>query len=183
MEAIRKMEPAWTKTCGSNFRLTSRTVIQPNGGTREVPCYSLTKLFFCIYPNTFSGNSFLVENGRMDEWTNGRFRFEKMQKKKSTYIYNIYIIYIGYNIIIHTTLSCFLFRFLITDSSLFILLSYKKHQNVHSSIRPYVHFAAFCCRLSGYSQFLGYGSWLESFALQFLHFLEHDVPRVRFLRL
>ena len=27
----------------SNFRLTSRTIIQPNGGTREVPCYSLTK--------------------------------------------------------------------------------------------------------------------------------------------
>ncbi|MBO4611944.1 MAG: Rha family transcriptional regulator [Bacteroidaceae bacterium] len=23
MEAIRKMEPAWTKICGSNFRLTS----------------------------------------------------------------------------------------------------------------------------------------------------------------
>ena len=22
MEAIRKMEPAWVKTCGSNFRLT-----------------------------------------------------------------------------------------------------------------------------------------------------------------
>ena len=43
MEAIRKMEPSWEKTCGSNFRLTSRTIIQPNGGTREVPCYLLTK--------------------------------------------------------------------------------------------------------------------------------------------
>ena len=41
MEAIRKMESAWVKTCGSNFRLTSRIVEQPNGGTREVPCYSL----------------------------------------------------------------------------------------------------------------------------------------------
>ena len=48
MEAIRKMEPAWVKTCGSNFRLTSRTIIQPNGGTREVPCYSLTKTE-CLY--------------------------------------------------------------------------------------------------------------------------------------
>ena len=48
MEAIRKMEPAWTKTCGSNFRLTSRTIVQPNGGTREVPCYSLTKTE-CLY--------------------------------------------------------------------------------------------------------------------------------------
>ena len=43
MEAIRKMEPAWEKVCKSNFRLTSRTIIQPNGGTGEVPCYMLTK--------------------------------------------------------------------------------------------------------------------------------------------
>ena len=26
MEAIRKMEPAWVKTCGSNFRLTFRII-------------------------------------------------------------------------------------------------------------------------------------------------------------
>ncbi len=31
------------KVCKSNFRFTSRTIVQPNGGTREVPCYSLTK--------------------------------------------------------------------------------------------------------------------------------------------
>ena len=30
------------------FQLTSRTIIQPNGGTREVPCYSLTKTE-CLY--------------------------------------------------------------------------------------------------------------------------------------
>ena len=48
MEAIRKMEPAWVKTCGSNFRLTSRTIEQPNGGTREVPCYLLSKTE-CLY--------------------------------------------------------------------------------------------------------------------------------------
>ena len=48
MQAIRKMEPAWVKTCGSNFRLTSRTIVQPNGGTREVPCYQLTKTE-CLY--------------------------------------------------------------------------------------------------------------------------------------
>ena len=48
MEAIRKMEPAWEKVCGSNFRLTSRTIVQPNGGTREVPCYQLTKTE-CLY--------------------------------------------------------------------------------------------------------------------------------------
>ena len=48
MEAIRKMEPAWKKVCQSNFRLTSRTIVQPNGGTREVPCYQLTKTE-CLY--------------------------------------------------------------------------------------------------------------------------------------
>ena len=48
MEAIRKMEPAWKEVCKSNFRLTSRTIIQPNGGTREVPCYQLTKTE-CLY--------------------------------------------------------------------------------------------------------------------------------------
>ena len=48
MEAIRKMEPAWKKVCKSNFRLTSRTIVQPNGGTREVPCYVLTKTE-CLY--------------------------------------------------------------------------------------------------------------------------------------
>ena len=48
MEAIRKMEPAWKKVCKSNFRLTSRTIVQPNGGTREVPCYMLTKTE-CLY--------------------------------------------------------------------------------------------------------------------------------------
>ena len=48
MEAIRKMEPAWNKVCKSNFRLTSRTIVQPNGGTREVPCYNLTKTE-CLY--------------------------------------------------------------------------------------------------------------------------------------
>ena len=48
MRAIRNMEPAWEKTCGRNFALTSRTIVQPNGGTREVPCYSLTKTE-CLY--------------------------------------------------------------------------------------------------------------------------------------
>ena len=48
MQAIRNMEPAWEKTCGLKFQLTSRTNVQPNGGTREVPCYSLTKTE-CLY--------------------------------------------------------------------------------------------------------------------------------------
>ena len=39
MEAIRKMEPAWVKTCGSNFRLGSYK--DTNGQLR--PCYQLTK--------------------------------------------------------------------------------------------------------------------------------------------
>jgi phage regulator Rha-like protein len=48
MEAIRKMEPAWEKICGRNFELTSRTIVQSNGGTREVPCYQLAKTE-CLY--------------------------------------------------------------------------------------------------------------------------------------
>jgi phage antirepressor YoqD-like protein len=42
------MEPAWEKVCGRNFALTSRAIIQPNGGTRDVPCYQLTKTE-CLY--------------------------------------------------------------------------------------------------------------------------------------
>ena len=48
LKAIRNMEPAWEKTCGRKFALTSRTIAQPNGGTREVPCYLLTKTE-CLY--------------------------------------------------------------------------------------------------------------------------------------
>ena len=48
MQAIRNMDPAWEKTCGLKFQLTSRTIVQPNGGTREVPCYVLTKTE-CLY--------------------------------------------------------------------------------------------------------------------------------------
>ena len=32
LKAIRNMEPAWEKTCGRKFALTSRSIIQPNGG-------------------------------------------------------------------------------------------------------------------------------------------------------
>ena len=46
MQAIRNMEPAWEKVNGLKFQLTSRTIIQPNGGTRKVPCYQLTKTDF-----------------------------------------------------------------------------------------------------------------------------------------
>ena len=48
LKAIRNMEPAWENVCGRNFALTSRTIVQPNGGTREVPCYQLTKTE-CLY--------------------------------------------------------------------------------------------------------------------------------------
>lgn len=48
MKSIRKMEPAWSEICGRNFSLTSREVNQPNGGTRESTCYSLTKEE-CLY--------------------------------------------------------------------------------------------------------------------------------------
>lgn len=48
MEAIRKMEPAWEKIHGSNFRLMSREIVAGNGAKRNVPCYELTKTE-CLY--------------------------------------------------------------------------------------------------------------------------------------
>ena len=48
MRDIRNMEAAWEKTCGLKFELTSRTISQPNGGTRIVPYYSLNKME-CLY--------------------------------------------------------------------------------------------------------------------------------------
>ena len=48
MKAIRNMEPACVKVCGSVCALTSRAIVQPTGGTREVPCYQLTKTE-CLY--------------------------------------------------------------------------------------------------------------------------------------
>ena len=43
MRAIRNMEPAWQKIRGCKFALSSRKVLQNNGGVRDQPCYELTK--------------------------------------------------------------------------------------------------------------------------------------------
>ena len=48
MQAIRNMEPAWVKVQGLKFQLSSRTYSLPNGGTKTVPCYELTKTE-CLY--------------------------------------------------------------------------------------------------------------------------------------
>ena len=48
MSAIRKMEPAWEKVQGLKFQLSSRVYNLPNGGTKVVPYYSLTKTE-CLY--------------------------------------------------------------------------------------------------------------------------------------
>ena len=48
MRDIRKMEIAWEKVQGLKFELSSRTYQLPNGGTKEVPCYVLTKTE-CLY--------------------------------------------------------------------------------------------------------------------------------------
>ncbi len=48
LKAIRNMEAAWEKVCRRNFALTSRTIIQPNGGTRCIPYYELSKTE-CLY--------------------------------------------------------------------------------------------------------------------------------------
>ncbi len=51
MQAIRNMEPAWEKVQGLKFQLSSRIYNLPNGGKKEVPCYSLTKTE-CLYVAT-----------------------------------------------------------------------------------------------------------------------------------
>lgn len=51
MQAIRNMEPAWQKTCGLKFQLTSFAVKMPNGGEQKRSCYSLTKTE-CLYVAT-----------------------------------------------------------------------------------------------------------------------------------
>lgn len=51
MKAIRAMEPAWEKISQGKFSLSSRKVVQPNGGVREYPCYELTKTE-CLYVAT-----------------------------------------------------------------------------------------------------------------------------------
>lgn len=48
MKAIRAMEHSWEKVCQGKFSLTSREVVQPNGGKRKVPCYELNKTE-CLY--------------------------------------------------------------------------------------------------------------------------------------
>ena len=48
MRDIRNMEPAWEKVQGLKFELSSRTYNLPNGGTKIVPCYILTKTE-CLY--------------------------------------------------------------------------------------------------------------------------------------
>ena len=42
------MEPAWENVTRLKFQLSSRTYNLPNGGTKEVPCYALTKTE-CLY--------------------------------------------------------------------------------------------------------------------------------------
>ena len=48
LKAIRNMEPAWVKVQGRKFALLQKTYNLPNGGTKMVPYYSLTKTE-CLY--------------------------------------------------------------------------------------------------------------------------------------
>ena len=48
MRAIRNMEDAWENVCGCKFALTSQIIDMPNGGTRNEPCFSLSKRE-CLY--------------------------------------------------------------------------------------------------------------------------------------
>ena len=51
MRAIRNMEEAWVNVQGRKFALSSRIYDLPNGGRKEIPCYSLTKTE-CLYVAT-----------------------------------------------------------------------------------------------------------------------------------
>lgn len=48
MRDIRNMEESWYKVSQSKFGLSSYRQTQPNGGYKEIPCYSLTKIE-CLY--------------------------------------------------------------------------------------------------------------------------------------
>ena len=88
MEAIRKMESAWEKVCKSKFRLTSRTIVQPNGGTREVPCYLLTKTE-CLYIATkFNDEARAKLVLRWEELERANALNEKLKIKNERYLPN-----------------------------------------------------------------------------------------------
>ena len=71
MKAIRNMEPAWVKVQGRNFALLSRIYNLPNGGTKEVPCYVLTKTE-CLYIATkFNDEARAKQVGRAGTRTQG----------------------------------------------------------------------------------------------------------------
>ena len=46
--SVIKVFTAWEKVQGLKFELSSRTYQLPNGGTKEIPCYVLTKTE-CLY--------------------------------------------------------------------------------------------------------------------------------------
>ena len=86
LKAIRNMEPAWEKTCGRKFALTSRTVVQPNGGTRDVACFSLSKME-CLYIATKfndEARAKLVIRWEELEWEQLKVKSEKFAAAQTT---------------------------------------------------------------------------------------------------
>ena len=82
MEAIRKMEPAWEKVSSSKFRLSSRKVIQPNGGVREFPCYELTKIETLYIATKFKDEERARLVLRWEELERERLEQGRLQKPK-----------------------------------------------------------------------------------------------------
>ena len=78
MEAIRKMEPAWEKVSSSKFRLSSRKVIQPNGGVREFPCYELTK----------TETLYIATKFKDEERAKLVLRWEELEREKLEQVYS-----------------------------------------------------------------------------------------------
>ena len=82
MRAIRNMEPAWEKVQGRKFALSSRTYVLPNGGSKTVPCYELTKTE-CLYIATkFNDEARARLVLRWEELENERMKNERMENEK-----------------------------------------------------------------------------------------------------
>ena len=82
LKAIRKMEPAWQKVSSSKFRLSSRKIIQPNGGVREYPCYELTKTETLYIATKFKDEMRAKLVLRWEELERERLEHDRLRKPK-----------------------------------------------------------------------------------------------------
>ena len=82
MRAIRNMEPAWQKIRGCKFALSSRKVIQNNGGVRDQPCYELTKTETLYIATKFKDEERAKLVLRWEELERERLEHDRLRKPK-----------------------------------------------------------------------------------------------------